>query len=94
MDNAIDAAVETEGDKAVVKVAIFNKGLARYYVVENDMVQEKLPTHLIFEEGYSTKGAHRGYGLANLDAIISNYPRVSYRIQAKNYKFRIELEMS
>ncbi len=94
LDNAIDAAVETEGDKAVVKVAIFNKGLARYYVVENDMVQEKLPIHLIFEEGYSTKGPHRGYGLANLDAIISNYPRVSYRIQAKNYKFRIELEMS
>ncbi len=58
------------------------------------MVHEKLPTHLIFEDGYSTKGNHRGHGLANLEAIVNDYPSVSYRIQAKNYKFRIELEMS
>ena len=55
LDNAIDAAVETEGKQPIVKVAIFNKGTARYYIVENDMVHEKLPTHLIFEDGYSTK---------------------------------------
>jgi two-component system, LytTR family, sensor histidine kinase AgrC len=94
LDNAIDAAVETEGKQPIVKVAIFNKGTARYYIVENDMVHEKLPTHLIFEDGYSTKGNHRGHGLANLEAIVNDYPSVSYRIQAKNYKFRIELEMS
>lgn len=57
------------------------------------MVQEKLPTRLIFKDGYSTKGKERGHGLANLETILASYPRVNYHIQAKHYQFRIELEM-
>lgn len=93
LDNAIDEALELAGTKPVVRLAIFDKGESKYFVVENSMRQEKLPTHLILERGYSTKGNTRGHGLANLETIVSNYPWVSYHIQAKNYRYRIELEM-
>lgn len=93
LDNAIEAAVETEAEKMTIRVAIFNKDTTRYYIVENEMIDQKLPMDLIFEDGYSTKGRHRGHGLANLASIIANYPKASYHIQAKNYKFRIALEV-
>lgn len=93
LDNAIEAAAETDLDRPVVKVAIFNKADIRCCIVENSMVQEKLPTRLIFKDGYSTKGKERGHGLANLETILASYPRVNYHIQAKHYQFRIELEM-
>lgn len=93
LDNAIDEMAELEMDKPTIKLAIFNKGLSRYYVVENRMRQEKLPTKLLLSEGYSTKSKHRGYGLTSLDAIVATYPWVSYHIQAKSYTYRIELEM-
>lgn len=93
LDNAIDEMTELEMDKPTIKLAIFNKGLSRYYVVENRMRQEKLSTKLLLSEGYSTKSKHRGYGLTSLDAIVATYPWVSYHIQAKSYTYRIELEM-
>lgn len=93
LDNAIDETTELEMDKPTIKLAIFNKGVSRYYVVENRMRQEKLPTKLLLSEGYSTKSKHRGYGLTSLDAIVATYPWASYHIQAKRYTYRIELEM-
>ncbi len=93
LDNAIDEVQALGSAQPVVRLAIFDKDNSRYFVVENEMRQEKLPTHLIFERGYSTKGCTRGYGLANLEKIVASYPWVSYHIQAKNYKYRIELEM-
>ena len=93
LDNAIDEMTELEMDKPTIKLAIFNKGLSRYYVVENRMRQEKLSTKLLLSEGYSTRSKHRGYGLTSLDAIVATYPWVSYHIQAKSYTYRIELEM-
>ena len=93
LDNAIDETTELEMDKPTIKLAIFNKGVSRYYVVENRMRQEKLPTKLLLSEGYSTKSKHRGSGLTSLDAIVATYPWASYHIQAKRYTYRIELEM-
>src|SRR5574337_232284 len=93
LDNAIEEMTELEMDKPTIKLAIFNKGLSRYYVVENRMRQEKLSTKLLLSEGYSTRSKHRGYGLTSLDAIVATYPWVSYHIQAKSYTYRIELEM-
>lgn len=93
LDNAIDEVLELASTKPIVRLAIFANGKSKYFVVENSMRQEKLPTHLILERGYSTKGSARGHGLANLETIVSNYPWVSYHIQAKNYRYRIELEM-
>ena len=93
LDNAIDEVKTLGIAQPVVRLAIFDKDNSRYFVVENEMRQERLPTHLIFDRGYSTKGCKRGHGLANLEKIVASYPWVSYHIQAKNYKYRIELEM-
>lgn len=93
LDNAIDEVKTLGTTQPVVRLAIFDKGNSRYFVVENEMRQERLPTHLIFDRGYSTKGCKRGHGLANLEKIVASYPWVSYHIQAKNHKYRIELEM-
>src|SRR5574341_145486 len=79
LDNAIDETTELEMDKPTIKLAIFNKGLSRYYVVENRMRQEKLSTKLLLSEGYSTRSKHRGYGLTSLDAIVATYPRSEER---------------
>lgn len=93
LDNAIDEVQALGAQQLVVRLAIFDKDNSRYLVVENNMRQERLPTHLIFKRGYSTKGCTRGHGLANLENIVASYPWVSYHIQAKNYKYRIEIEM-
>jgi two-component system sensor histidine kinase AgrC len=93
LDNAIEATAELETDNPTIKLAIFHKGLSRYYVIENQMRQEKLPTNLLFQAGYSTKGNNRGYGLANLEKIVSRYPTLSYHVQAKQFKFKVELEV-
>lgn len=93
LDNAIDEVLALDSVKPVIRLAIFDKDRSKYFVVENNMRQEKLPTHLILERGYSTKGSARGHGLANLEMIVTNYPWVSYHIQAKYYRYRIELEM-
>ena len=93
LDNAIEAAAESHNTQPTVSIAIFNKGTIRYCVIENDMNEKTLPTNKIIEAGYSTKVEHHGYGLANVDKIIGRYHKANYHIQAKNYRFRIEIEM-
>lgn len=93
LDNAIEAAGESENTQPTVSIAIFSKGTTRYCVIENDMNEKILSTNKIMLAGYSTKGEHRGYGLANVDKIIGRYYKTNYHIQAKNYRFRIEIEM-
>jgi two-component system sensor histidine kinase AgrC len=92
LENAIESALETANPQVII--ALFNSGESTYFVVENNMVLENLPTSLIFKQGYSTKaGGNRGTGLATLHELLANNPTANFSVRAKDYKFRIELEM-
>lgn len=92
LDNAIESALETANPQ--VTIALFNSGESTYFIVENNMVLANLPTSLIFKQGYSTKaGDSRGTGLATLHELLANNPNANFSVRAKDYKFRIELEM-
>ncbi len=93
LDNAIDAVSVSEMDVPSIKLAIFDDKNIRHYIVENEMIEKELPVRHLIKKGFSTKGDYRGYGLSNLVSIMERYPRGRYQISAKNYKFRVELEL-
>lgn len=93
LDNAIEAVSVAEMDKPLIRLAIFDKDNVRHYIVENEMVEEELPVRKFIKDGVTTKGRHRGHGLANLVSIMASYPRGIYQISAKDYKFKVEIEL-
>ncbi|HFI0699063.1 TPA: sensor histidine kinase [Streptococcus suis] len=89
LDNAIDAAEQcTNGD---IVFAYFQEYDRKIMVVENTTVEDKVATNHIFKYGHSTKGDNRGIGLANVKAILDNYPKFSISTNSSNHRFVQEL---
>ena len=68
MDNAIEAAKETEGKKLSVVIMENNDNIE--FTFANDC--NNLPDiNKIYKDGYSTKGKNRGIGLSNVKEIVN-----------------------
>ncbi|MGC4428732.1 GHKL domain-containing protein [Streptococcus suis] len=89
LDNAIDAAEQCANGNIVF--AYFQEDDRKIVVVENTTVEDKVSTSHIFEYGHSTKGDNRGIGLANVKAILDNYPKFSISTNSSNHRFVQEL---
>ncbi|HEL2201087.1 TPA: GHKL domain-containing protein [Streptococcus suis] len=89
LDNAIDAAEQCTNGNIVF--AYFQEYDRKIVVVENTTVKDKVSTSHIFEYGHSTKGDNRGIGLANVKAILDNYPKFSISTKSSNHRFVQEL---
>ncbi|HFU3858370.1 TPA: sensor histidine kinase [Streptococcus suis] len=89
LDNAIDAAEQCVNGNIVF--AYFQEDDQKIVVVENTTVEDKVSTNHIFEYGHSTKGDNRGIGLANVKAILDNYPKFSISTNSSNHRFVQEL---
>ncbi|HEL1995529.1 TPA: GHKL domain-containing protein [Streptococcus suis] len=89
LDNAIDAAEQCVNGNIVF--AYFQEDDRKIVVVENTTVEDKVSTSHIFEYGHSTKGDSRGIGLANVKAILDNYPKFSISTNSSNHRFVQEL---
>ncbi|MFM0601570.1 GHKL domain-containing protein [Streptococcus suis] len=89
LDNAIDAAEQCVNGNIVF--AYFQEDDRKIVVVENTTVEDKVSTNHIFEYGHSTKGDSRGIGLANVKAILDNYPKFSISTNSSNHRFVQEL---
>lgn len=89
LDNAIDAAEQCTNGNIVF--AYFQEEDRKIVVVENTTVEDKVSTSYIFEYGHSTKGDRRGIGLANVKAILDNYPKITLSTNSNNHRFIQEL---
>ncbi|HFI0394927.1 TPA: sensor histidine kinase [Streptococcus suis] len=89
LDNAIDAAEQCTNGNIVF--AYFQEYGRKIVVVENTTVEDKVSTSHIFEYGQSTKGNNRGIGLANVKAILDNYPKFTLSTNSSNHRFVQEL---
>ncbi|HHW4950241.1 TPA: sensor histidine kinase [Streptococcus suis] len=89
LDNAIDAAEQCTNGNIVF--AYFQEYDRKIVVVENTTVEDKVVTSHIFKYGHSTKGDNRGIGLANVKAILDNYPKFSISTNSSNHRFVQEL---
>ncbi|HEL2474502.1 TPA: GHKL domain-containing protein [Streptococcus suis] len=89
LDNAIDAAEQCTNGNIVF--AYFQEDDRKIIVVENTTVEDKVATNHIFKYGHSTKGDNRGIGLANVKAILDNYPKFSISTNSSNHRFVQEL---
>ncbi|HEM2814421.1 TPA: GHKL domain-containing protein [Streptococcus suis] len=89
LDNAIDAAEQCVNGNIVF--AYFQEDNRKIVVVENTTVEDKVSTSHIFEYGHSTKGDNRGIGLANVKAILDNYPKFTLSTNSSNHRFVQEL---
>lgn len=89
LDNAIDAAEQCTNGNIIF--AYFQEENRKTVVVENTTVEDKVATAQIFEYGYSSKGDNRGIGLANVKAILTNYPKSSLLTSSHNHRFIQEL---
>ncbi|MGU7915548.1 MULTISPECIES: sensor histidine kinase [Streptococcus] len=89
LDNAIDAAKQCANGNIVF--AYFQEDDRKIVVVENTTVEDKVATNHIFKYGHSTKGDNRGIGLANVKAILDNYPKFSISTNSSNHRFVQEL---
>lgn len=85
MDNAVEAAIESENK--ILNIAFINKNKSIIVVVENTFPSELPPIYKMFNYGFSTKGSNRGIGLSNLREITNKYKNVSLETIVKEDKF-------
>jgi two-component system sensor histidine kinase AgrC len=74
VNNAFDAVENMDAENRVVNLNFFDKYIevgnkVSLSFMKNDMGN----TDLFFKQGYSTKGAERGFGLSNVLSIVEKY---------------------
>ncbi|PQF25462.1 sensor histidine kinase [Enterococcus mundtii] len=91
LDNAIEAARESEIPQ--LDISFVEKKNEHFILVKNTY-RETPPIHLIFKQGFSTKGENRGLGLSNLREIFSDCENVSLNTYVDDEKHFFFQEIS
>lgn len=72
LDNAIEASEKSE--RKLLKIEIRDGSLDYVLIIKNTMENNKLPkSDILLQEGYSTKGQDRGFGLQIVNKLVKKY---------------------
>ena len=74
LDNAIEAALETEQPQIGLNIIQNKAGVS--IIISNRFPDNGLALHKLKQKGFSTKAGHQGLGLSNAQKIISSYDNV------------------
>jgi two-component system sensor histidine kinase AgrC len=91
IDNALESASEIENGFVKIKVETIENSLI--FLIQNS-VTGLIDVDRIFEQGWSTKGQDRGFGLWHVMNIIRTYPNVLFNTTLKNDVISQELIIS
>lgn len=84
LDNAYEACLSQE--HAELDIYLYSNG--DYHVIEvKNSLTESISLAKIFKKKFTTKKHHSGYGLTNLNKIISSYKTVDYSIDIVDHYF-------
>ncbi|WP_156323844.1 sensor histidine kinase [Bacillus sp. JCM 19034] len=92
MDNAIEATTDLqEGELNVALLKQEDDSVL--VIIENHFKKQQVQIDQLFIEGFSTKGAERGFGLATVRSIINQYPNITMNTRVENMFFINEIEV-
>lgn len=91
VDNAIELALESVGKR--LDLAFFYNDVELQLVIRNTSKENQVCISNMFNQGYSTKGENQGIGLANVKAILEEYPKVELVTKSKNFMVTQKLTM-
>lgn len=92
MDNAIEASEES--DKKLIDIEIKEDVLDYVFTIKNSTNNKELhESNTLLQEGYSTKGHDRGYGLIAVKRIVKKYDGV-LNITSENNIFIIRFDLT
>ncbi len=74
LDNAIEAALETELPQMGLNIIQNEAGVS--IIISNRFRDDGTSLHMLKQKGFSTKTGHQGIGLSNAHRIISSYDNV------------------
>ena len=80
LDNAMEASIQSDIPK--MHIGYFNHGNKQLFIVQNSTREEFISITSLFERGVSSKGDHRGIGLANVRNILDNYQNISLKTES------------
>ncbi len=87
MDNAIEAALESEKPNISVIFFEMSEKKEQYFIVKNSTLDESVNLRSL-QLGYSTKGSHRGLGLANIRKILEQHYNVRLETETRDFFFK------
>lgn len=91
LDNAIEAATESEEKQVRVAFVQFNNSIS--FVIWNSFVDEGHKVFKYFEKGFSTKGENRGLGLTTLKELIAKVTNVQLDTYIDERQFKQEIKI-
>ena len=74
LDNAIEAALETEQPQIGLNILQNQNGVS--IIISNRFRDNGVVLHKLKQKGFSTKTGHQGIGLSNAQKIIGSYDNV------------------
>lgn len=92
LDNAIEAALETDTPKVNLHLANMDTYVA--LLISNSFVDKNLPISKMSELYSTTKGSKHGIGLYNADKILQNYKNVFHETYIENDLFFQHLQIT
>lgn len=91
LDNAIEAALETENKE--LTIALIKKGQQTTIIIHNSCLNHVIDLAQIYSLNYSSKGEHRGLGLFQAKKILDQYNTLLLTTNLKNNYFSQKLEL-
>lgn len=91
LDNAIEAAMESEARKA--ELLMETKPGGRVFIVVSNSTHSEVDVDAITVPGMTTKKGHEGLGLIQVRSILSKYPNCSLRVEYYENQFRTYIEI-
>jgi two-component system sensor histidine kinase AgrC len=91
LDNAIDAAVQSEDPYITLSFIKKENGLD--ITIMNSIKDANIDTEKIYQKGYSSKGEGRGFGLHIVDEIIKKYKELNLQTRIEDGLFIQELQI-
>ncbi len=91
LDNAIEAALETERPQIGLNIIQNQGGVS--IIISNCVGDNNVALHKLKQKGFSTKIGHQGIGLSNVQKIISSYDNVLHETTMQCGYFTQHMEL-